>query len=85
LRGAWDHWNRAGSPRDAKLVDFLRGSNPEVSVSDRTFEFGAINYQGLFERHKLRSGRGGVLIITTNKRIFWLKPNGEIEEVKGFD
>jgi hypothetical protein len=84
LRATWDRWNEAGRPQNDKLADFMRGRDPNILINTQTFELHGITYSAQFELQKLWS-KNGVLIVTTNKTLLWVKKDGAMELIKDFN
>jgi hypothetical protein len=82
LNAAWDRWNEAGRPQNDKLTDFTRRYD-QFLINTQTFELNGITYAALFELRKLRS-ENGILILTTNKTLLWVKKDGAVKLVNDY-
>ena len=83
LRETWNRWDEAGRPQNDKLANFMRGRNSNILINTQTFELHGIKYAAQFELQKLWS-KNGILIVTTDKTLLWVKKDGAVELVNDY-
>jgi len=76
LRATYERWAEAGRPLGEDLPTFLTGRRKDFLIDTQKYFLSGTNYHGLIKMRELRSG-GGMLVITTNKLLFYLDSSGK--------
>ena len=81
LGATFDRWNEAGRPDGERLLEFMKGRNPSLSVSNRSINISGQDFTTQFASTQSRSGWEGTLFVTTNRVLIWLNASGQPEIV----
>lgn len=77
LRNIYDRWVEVGRPQGEKLNKFMVGRERRFLVNTQTFTIQETNFAAQFALTNSLSGQAGTLIITTNKVLLLVTPNGK--------
>jgi len=75
-------WIEKGCPAGDDLVLFMQGRGRDFAVSNRVFEIDGRSYLTQFALTKMKTGREGILFVTTNQEFILLEPNKTPQKVK---
>ena len=72
-------WVESGKPEEKRLYEFMQGRRADIVATNRVFSIGGTNFVTQFAVTKPKSGRTGILFVTTNEVLIWLDSLGRAQ------